>query len=216
MPVFGVRKEILGRTVKGAALLAVPLTVTRTFPVLTFWGANTVMLFALQLEAVPALTPLKVMVLAPWLVPKLLPLMVITVPTIPEAGDNVEIVGEAVPGTSEIAALADFVESAALVAVNVTVCAALIGVGAVYSPEAEIVPVPAGLIVQVTAVFVEPVTVDVNCCVCAANSDALAGVTVTVTGGFKVTVAVADLVVSATLVAVMVTVLCAAIDGGAV
>ena len=57
--------------------------------------------------------------------------MVTELPPIPAAGDNVDIVGEAVPGTSAMEALADFVGSAALVAVNVTVCAALIRAGAV-------------------------------------------------------------------------------------
>ena len=131
MPVFGVRKEMLGSTVKRTALLAVPLTVTTTFPVVTFWGATTVMPLALQLAAVPALTPLKVMVLEPWLAPKLLPMIVTELPTIPEAGDKVDMVGEAEPGTSEIAALVDFIGSATLVAVNVTVCVALIMAGAV-------------------------------------------------------------------------------------
>ena len=55
-----------------------------------------------------------------------------------------------------------------------------------------------------------------NCCVCAAKSVAVAGATVTITGGFNVTVAVADLVVSAVLVAFIVTVFCVAIEGGAV
>lgn len=86
---------------------------------------------SLQLMAVPAALPLKVMVLVPWLAPKLLPVIVTTVPTIPEAGDNVDIVGEAVPGTSDITALADLVISAALVAVKVTVCDVLIVAGAV-------------------------------------------------------------------------------------
>ena len=65
VPVFGVRNEMLARTVKRTALLAVPLTVTTTFPVVTVWGATTVMPLVLQLEAVPALTPLKVTVLVP-------------------------------------------------------------------------------------------------------------------------------------------------------
>ena len=60
---------------------------------------------------------------------------------------------------------------------------------------------------QVTAVLAEPVTVVENCC---AGEDGvrvtLAGATETVTGGTRVTVAVAVLVESAVLVAVMVTV----------
>ena len=41
------------------------------------------MLVALQFEAVPALVPLKVTVLLPWLAPKLLPVMVTAVPLCP-------------------------------------------------------------------------------------------------------------------------------------
>jgi hypothetical protein len=57
---------------------------------------------------------------------------------------------------------------------------------------------------QVTAVFVVPVTVAVNCCVAPAKIAAEVGLTLTTTTGggvFTVTVAVANLVVSATLVA---------------
>jgi hypothetical protein len=54
---------------------------------------------------------------------------------------------------------ADLVASAALVAVTVIVVFVLT-VGAVKSPELEIEPAEA---VQVTAVFVDPVTVAVNC-----------------------------------------------------
>ena len=81
------------------------------------------------------------------------------------------------------------------------------------------VPVPAGLIVQVTAVFAEPVTVDVNCCVWAAKSVAVAGASVTVTGtagGLRVTVPDAFFVVSLTLVAITATVCTLAMDAGAV
>jgi hypothetical protein len=77
-------------------------------------------------------------------------------------------------------------------------------------------PVPAGLIVQVTAVFEEPVTLAVNCCVWPATRVLVTGVTVTPTGGFSVTAALADLVVSAALVAVTVTVCAVAMDAGAV
>jgi hypothetical protein len=49
------------------------------------------MLPSLQLEALPALVPLKVTVLLPWLVPKLLPVMVTAVPISPEVGDRLEM-----------------------------------------------------------------------------------------------------------------------------
>ena len=68
-----------------------------------------------------------------------------------------------------------------------------------------IVPVPAGLSVHVTLVFAEPVTVAVNCCVAPCPSADAVGFMLTATGGFSVTTALADLVASATLVAVTVT-----------
>jgi hypothetical protein len=52
-------------TVKLCPLLATPPTVTTTLPVVAPLGTLTVMLPALQLAAVPALTPLKVTVLLP-------------------------------------------------------------------------------------------------------------------------------------------------------
>jgi hypothetical protein len=55
---------------------------------------------------------------------------------------------------------------------------------------------------HVTAVLVVPVTVAVNCCVAPPKTVALAGETLTVTtGAVTVTVAEADLLVSATLLA---------------
>ena len=69
---------------------------------------------------------------------------------------------------------------AALVAVIVTVCGVVTVVGAVYSPDELIVPAPvAGLIDQVTLVFVLPTTVAVNCCVPPAFTFAEAGETLT-------------------------------------
>jgi hypothetical protein len=59
-------------------------------------------------------------------------------------------------------ALAFLVVSATLVAVTVTVCGLPSAAGAVYNPPLEIVP-SAGLTDHVTAVFVVPVTVAVNC-----------------------------------------------------
>ena len=69
---------------------------------------------------------------------------------------------------------------------------------------------------QVTAVFVEPVTLVVNCCVCDAARVFVAGLIDTATGGFTVTVATADLDGSATLVAVTVMFCVIAIEAGAV
>jgi len=61
-------------------------------------------------------------------------------------------------------ALADFVGSATLWAVTVTVCEARNLVGAEYRPAADIGPVE-GLIDHVTAVLLDPDTDAVNCCV---------------------------------------------------
>ena len=69
---------------------------------------------------------------------------------------------------------------AALVAVIVTVCGDVTAAGAVYNPDELIVPAPvAGLIDHVTAVFVLPTTVAVNCCVPPALTLAEAGETLT-------------------------------------
>src|ERR1700674_4807971 len=67
-------------------------------------------------------------------------------------------------------------------------------------------PAPDGLIAHVTAEFDVFVTVAVNCRVCDGMSVAEVGATLTATGGLRVTVADAVLLVSAVLVAVTVTV----------
>ena len=68
-------------------------------------------------------------------------------------------------GDNVIAAEADAAVLAWLVAVMLTVCAVVMAAGAVYSPEGLTVPVPAGDIVQVTAVLLVLVTVAVISCV---------------------------------------------------
>ena len=116
---------------------------------------------------------------------------------------------------------ADFVLSAFDVAVTVT-CAGLgTAAGAVKRPVAEMVPQvapeqPAPLRLHVTAVFVVPVTADVNCWVFPATTCAVLGDMVIATGGATVTVAEADFVVSATDVAVTVTSAGLGIAAGAV
>jgi hypothetical protein len=107
-------------------------------------------------------------------------------------------VAECWTGTLTITlAEADFVESAALVAVTVKVPAAP---GAVYRPPVEMVPLVAD---QFTAVLLLPVTLAVNCWVPLLNIEADTGEIVTpTTGALTVTVADADLVESAMLVAV--------------
>jgi hypothetical protein len=114
-----------------------------------------------------------------------------------------------------------FVVSAALVAVTVTLGPGA-DEGAAYNPVLEIVPtvefppaVPFTL--HVTAVLALPFTVAVNCWVCDSSTAAVAGDTVTETPlPTTVTAAWADLVVSATLVAVTVTLPPAGAVAGAV
>jgi hypothetical protein len=81
----------------------------------------------------------------------------------------------------------------------------------VYNPAAEIVPV-FGLSDQVTPPFAAYRTVAVSCCVCPAFNVADAGATVTATG-INVTVTDPLFVTSAMLVAIAVTVCCAATAG---
>jgi hypothetical protein len=57
----------------------------------------------------------------------------------------------------------------------------------------------AGLKVQVTAEFDEPLTVGVNCCVSEMVREVVVGLSDTVTGGARATVPLADWVGSATL-----------------
>lgn len=95
-PVFGVRLLMLGApvTVKVTPLLAVPLTVTTTFPVVAPLGAVAVMLVELKLVIVPVV-PLKVTVAFDLFVPKLLPAMTTEEPTAPVFGVRLLIVGDA-------------------------------------------------------------------------------------------------------------------------
>jgi hypothetical protein len=77
--------------------------------------------------------------------------------------------------------------------------------GAVYNPLDEIVPTGA-FRDQVTAVLVDPDTAAINCRVCPAITVAAAGDNTIVTVGTSVITALAVLVRSARLVAVMLTV----------
>ena len=79
-------------TVKFEPLLACPPTVTTTLPVVAPVGTGTVMLLALQLVGV-AEVPLKVTVLVPCVAAKLVPAIVTGVPTKPEAGVRLVILG---------------------------------------------------------------------------------------------------------------------------
>jgi hypothetical protein len=84
--------EIGTVTVKLTALLATPPTDTTTLPEVAPVGTGTTMLVALQLVAVAAV-PLKDTVLVPCDVPKLVPVMVTGVPTGPEVGAKLVMLG---------------------------------------------------------------------------------------------------------------------------
>ncbi len=110
----------------------------------------------------------------------------------------------------------DFAGFAVLAALTDTICIEDTLPGAVYKPLDDILP-SCGLIVHVTAELADPLTVAVNCCWFPCNTVTAAGETatdVTVTegvdggggggGAIREMVALADLVVSCMLVAVMV------------
>src|SRR6266481_2555375 len=97
-PEVGLKLVMLGPgtvTVKFMPLLAAPPTVTTTFPVVAPAGTSTTTLVALQLVAVAA-TPLNVTVLVPCVAPKFAPLIVTELPTNPEVGLKLVMLG---PGT---------------------------------------------------------------------------------------------------------------------
>jgi hypothetical protein len=97
-PDVGVRLAMLGAkpeadvTVNPIPLLATPPTVTTTFPVVTPAGTAATMLVALQLVGVAAV-PLKLTVLLPGDTPKFAPVIVTEVPTGPEFGLRLVILG---------------------------------------------------------------------------------------------------------------------------
>ena len=99
MPLAGETESTLAGTANVFPLLAAPLTVTTMLPVVAPLGTATVMKLVLQLEAVPAVNPLNVTLLEPWVLPKLLPAIVTEVPTVPEAGERYVIAGVTVKGT---------------------------------------------------------------------------------------------------------------------
>ncbi len=86
-PEVGLKLVMLGvgRTVKATALLAKPLTVTTTFPVVAPAGTGRTMLVGPQLVGVAGV-PLNVTVLMPCVRVKFVPVMVIEVPAGPTVG----------------------------------------------------------------------------------------------------------------------------------
>jgi hypothetical protein len=93
-PEFGDRLLTTGVTVKLLPLLAAPPTVTTTFPVVAALGTGAMILVALQLAGV-ATVPLNLMVLDPWVDPKLLPEIVTEAPTLPDVGERLVMDGAA-------------------------------------------------------------------------------------------------------------------------
>src|SRR5580698_774520 len=81
-----------GTTVNTTPLLACKPTVTTTFPVVAPAGTLATMLLILQLVGA-ANVPLKVMVLVPCVAPKFVPAIVTKLPTAPEVGVRLVIVG---------------------------------------------------------------------------------------------------------------------------
>src|SRR5258707_12742916 len=79
-------------TVKLTPLLATPPNVTTTLPVVAPAGTVTAMLVALQLVGVAAV-PLNVTVLDPWVAPKFVPVIVTEVPTGPDVGLRLVMLG---------------------------------------------------------------------------------------------------------------------------
>jgi hypothetical protein len=102
-PLAGDRLVMLGAAalviVNVIALLAMPPTVTSTFPVVAPAGAGTAMLLADHVDGVAAV-PLNVTVLVPFVEPKFEPVIVTAVPTAPLEGDRFTIDGaDVVPET---------------------------------------------------------------------------------------------------------------------
>src|SRR5208283_151447 len=79
-------------TLKFTPLLATPLTEPTTLPVVAPLGTGTTMLVALQLVGVPAV-PLNFTVLVPCVAPKFVPVIVTEVPTGPDVGFRLVMLG---------------------------------------------------------------------------------------------------------------------------
>ncbi len=96
-PEVGDRLVVLGAatTVNALPLLATPPTVTTTFPVVAPVGTVATIDVEVHPVTVVAVTPLNLTVLAPWEVPKFVPVIVIAAPTAPVVGDKLVIVGAA-------------------------------------------------------------------------------------------------------------------------
>ena len=107
-------------------------------------------------------------------------------------------------GVRVSATLADALGFATLVANKVMLVFAVTLDGAVYRPLDVKLPVLAGMVLQVTAVFHEPETTAVNCWLSEAPSVDAAGVTATDTDGRRLMVAVAVVPLAAFVVSITV------------
>jgi hypothetical protein len=85
-------RVVTGLTVKLTPALATPPTVTTTLPVAAALGTGTTIEVALQLIGF-AVVPLKVTVLVPCVAPKFVPVIVTDVPTAPDVGDRLVMLG---------------------------------------------------------------------------------------------------------------------------
>src|SRR5579864_8710335 len=101
--------------------------------------------------------------------------------TVATLGDTVTVTDPDAAVTVTVA-VADFALLASEVAVTVTCAGFGTNAGAVYSPLAEIVPSAAPATLHVTAVFVVPETVAVNCWLLPTATLAVAGPTIMVIG----------------------------------
>jgi len=121
-------------TANDAALLATPLTVTTTLPVVAPLGTGTTMLVGLQVIAVPGV-PLNVIVLLPCDEPRFTPVIVAGVPGVPELGDRPTMDGacETVNGMALLAA--------PLTVTTTFPVVALLGTGATILVELQLVGV---------------------------------------------------------------------------
>jgi hypothetical protein len=94
-PDVGDKLVMLGAatTVNEEPLLATPLTVTTTLPVVAPVGTVATIDVAPQLVIVVAVVPLNFTVLVPWVVPKFVPVIVTDAPTAPDVGDRLVMLG---------------------------------------------------------------------------------------------------------------------------
>jgi hypothetical protein len=100
-PDVGETPVMPGGTVNVIPLLAAPLTVTTTGPVVAPEGTGALMIASLQLVGVEAI-PLNVTVLDPCEAPKREPLIVTAVPIGPEDGDRLEMFAGRGCGTTKV------------------------------------------------------------------------------------------------------------------